>query len=92
MIDVGTDPGAPKIVKVIEPDEVKAKTGLSAPHTVHCMPGDNVVMSMLGNGEGGLGAGFLVLDAQSLRSRGAGNRTALPSGATTSGTSRARTR
>jgi methanethiol oxidase len=70
VIDVGTDPSAPKIVKVIEPEEVKAKTGLSAPHTVHCMPGDNVVMSMLGNEEGRLGAGFLVLDAQSFEIKG----------------------
>ncbi len=70
IVDVGTDPRAPKIVKVIEPDEVKSKTGLSAPHTVHCMPGDNVVMSMLGNADGGPGAGYLVLDAQSFEIKG----------------------
>jgi len=54
-VDVATDERAPNIVKVIEPEEIKAKTGLSAPHTVHCMPGDNVVISMLGNAEGGEG-------------------------------------
>ncbi|CAN5678971.1 hypothetical protein BH24ACT26_BH24ACT26_16690 [soil metagenome] len=38
VIDVGTDPGAPKIIKVIEPEEVKTKTGLSAPHTGTACP------------------------------------------------------
>ena len=31
------DERAPRLHKVIEPDEIKAKTGLSAPHTVHCL-------------------------------------------------------
>lgn len=70
IIDVASNPRGPEIVKVIEPEEVKSKTGLSAPHTVHCMPGDNVVMSMLGNADGGLGAGFLLLDAQSFEIKG----------------------
>ena len=70
IVDVATDPRAPQIVKIIEPGEVKQKTGLSAPHTVHCMPGDNVVMSMLGNAEGGRGGGYLVLDAQSFEIKG----------------------
>ena len=46
----------PRVERVIEPEEIKAKTGLSAPHTVHCMPGDQVVMSMLGNADGGFAA------------------------------------
>ena len=70
IVDVATDERAPKIVKVIEPEVVKAKTGLSAPHTVHCMPGDNVVISMLGNAEGGRGAGYLVLDATTFDIKG----------------------
>jgi selenium-binding protein 1 len=70
IVDVGTNPRSPELVKVIEPDEVKSKTGLSAPHTVHCMPGDNVVLSMLGNADGGLGAGFMVLDAQTFDIKG----------------------
>jgi hypothetical protein len=35
---------------VIEAEELAEKTGYSRPHTVHCMPGDNVVVSMLGAG------------------------------------------
>jgi selenium-binding protein 1 len=31
VVDVATDPRAPRLHKVIEPEELKAKTGLSAP-------------------------------------------------------------
>ena len=70
VVDVATDPRAPRIHKVIEPEELKAKTGLSAPHTVHCMPGNNVVMSMLGDADGNDGAGFAVLDAETFEVKG----------------------
>ena len=36
IIDTGTDPRAPSLYKVIEGAEIKSKTNLSAPHTVHC--------------------------------------------------------
>src|SRR2546429_404820 len=32
------DARAPKLHKVIESKEIKARTNLSAPHTVHCLP------------------------------------------------------
>src|SRR5678815_3899140 len=43
VVNVADDPRKPSIEKVIEPEEVIAKTGYTRPHTVHCMPGDNVV-------------------------------------------------
>ena len=47
------NPRAPKIIKVIEPEEIKSKTNLSAPHTVHCLADGTVMISMLGDdGEG----------------------------------------
>ena len=49
---------------MIEGEEIKEKLGLSAPHTVHCMPGDIVTVSMLGDAEGNLPGGFAVLDAR----------------------------
>jgi selenium-binding protein 1 len=70
VIDVATDPRAPSIHKVIEPEELKAKTGLSGPHTVHCMPGNNIVLSMLGDADGNDGGGFAVLDAESFEVKG----------------------
>ncbi|MGI9385235.1 MAG: selenium-binding protein SBP56-related protein, partial [Methyloligellaceae bacterium] len=58
ILDCVSDPRAPKIVKVIEGDEVKAKTNLSAPHTVHCL-GPDIIMSMLGDADGEGPGGFL---------------------------------
>jgi len=63
IIDV-SDPRQPEIAKVIEGEEIKEKTGYSAPHTVHCMPGDIVTVSMLGDADGNLPGGFAVLDSK----------------------------
>src|SRR5690349_542009 len=38
IIDVKDDPVNPRLVKVIEPDELHEKTGYSRPHTSHCGP------------------------------------------------------
>lgn len=64
IVDVLSDPRKPEIAKVISGEEVKKKTGLSSPHTIHCMPGEIVVMSMLGDAEGNAPGGFAVLDAR----------------------------
>ncbi len=53
----------PEIVKVIEPEEVY-EYDLSAPHTVHCLGGGRIVISMLGNAEGEAPGGFLELDEE----------------------------
>lgn len=56
------DPKAPKIHKVIEPEEIKSKTGLSTPHTVHCLASGEIMISMLGDAEGNAPGGFMLLD------------------------------
>ena len=56
------DERAPKLHKVIEPEEIKAKTHLSAPHTVHCLASGQVMISMLGDRDGKAPGGFLLLD------------------------------
>jgi len=56
------DERAPRLHKVIEPEEVKDKTGLTAPHTVHCLADGHVMISMLGDREGNGPGGFLLLD------------------------------
>ena len=63
IVDV-SDPRKPEVAQVIEPEEIFAKTGLSAPHTVHCMPGDIVTISMLGDADGNAPGGFAVLDSK----------------------------
>ena len=47
VIDTKPDPAHPRIVKVIEPDEVHERTGYSRPHTTHCGP-DGIYMNAIG--------------------------------------------
>jgi hypothetical protein len=63
MLDV-SDPASPRIKDVIKGEEIAEKLGLSAPHTVHCMPGDIVTISMLGDADGNSPGGFATLDGR----------------------------
>ena len=45
-------------------------TGYTRPHTTHCMPGENVVLSMLGDADGNAAGGFAVLDATTFEVKG----------------------
>ncbi len=60
VVDV-SDAAAPKLHMVISGDEIKAKTNLSGPHTVHCL-GADIIVSMLGDADGNAPGGFLHLD------------------------------
>jgi methanethiol oxidase len=70
IVNVDDDPRRPRIEKVIEPEELVRATGLTRPHTVHCMPGDNVVISMVGDADGRGACGFAVLDARTFEIKG----------------------
>ena len=70
IVNVADDPRQPRIEHVIEPDEMVRATGLTRPHTVHCMPGDNIVVSMLGDADGNGACGFAVLDARTFEIKG----------------------
>ena len=59
-----SDPLAPKMHKVVEPEEIKAKTNLTAPHTVHCLADGNIMISMLGDSEGNGPGGFLLMNEE----------------------------
>jgi len=61
IVDCVTDPRAPKLHKVIEGEEIKEKTSLSGPHTVHCL-GSDIIISMLGDAAGEAPGGFLHLN------------------------------
>jgi len=56
------DSARPTIAKVIEPQEIRSKTNLSAPHTVHCLADGQIMISMLGDADGNAPGGFLLLD------------------------------
>jgi methanethiol oxidase len=64
ILDTKPDPKQPHIVKVIEPEEVAARSGYTRPHTVHCGP-DGIYVSALGSPGGDGPGGILMLDHES---------------------------
>jgi selenium-binding protein 1 len=56
------EPSIPVLHKVLDGDEVKRKSGLSAPHTVHCLADGHIMISMLGDAAGNGPGGFLLLN------------------------------
>ena len=73
ILDTDPNPRQPRLVKVIEADEVLRKTGYSRPHTAHCGP-DGIYVNALGNGEGNGPGGIFVLDPETFEIRGAWER------------------
>ncbi len=69
VIDVKPDPRKPRIVKVIEPREVKDRAGYSSPHTIHCGP-DGIYVSALGAPDGDGPGGVFVMDHETFDIRG----------------------
>jgi selenium-binding protein 1 len=60
ILDTKEEPASPKLVKVLEPEELAKKAGYSRPHTVHCGPG-GLFMSCLGGADGEDGPGGVAL-------------------------------
>src|SRR5262249_6852209 len=69
VLDTKPDPRQPRLVKVIEPDEVARKTGYSRPHTTHCGP-DGVYVNAIGAPDGSGPGGIFVLDHDNLSIKG----------------------
>ena len=69
IIDTKPDPRAPRLEKVIEPEEVMRKTGYAAPHTVHCGP-DGIYMNALGAPNGDGPGGIFMLDHETFDVKG----------------------
>src|SRR4029453_2248028 len=68
-LDTKPDPRQPKIVKVIEPDELANRAGYASPHTIHCGP-DGIYVSALGAPGGDGPGGTFVMDPQTFDIRG----------------------
>jgi len=64
VLDTKPDPRAPRIVKVIEPEEVFRRAGYSRLHTVHCGP-EGIYVSAFGDPNGDGPGGLLLLDHDS---------------------------
>lgn len=71
IIDV-KEPLKAKIHKIIEPEELKAKTGYSRPHTIHCGPEGIYVSTLGGGGEDGTDGppGIFIMDCQTFEIQG----------------------
>ena len=69
IVDTQPDPRAPRLIKVIEADEVMAKTGYAAPHTVHCGP-DAIYINALGAPGGDGPGGIFTLDHDKFEVKG----------------------
>jgi selenium-binding protein 1 len=64
IFDTKPDPRRPRIVRVIEPEELAERTGYSRPHTIHCGP-DAIYVSALGTPDGDGPGGIFLLDHES---------------------------
>src|SRR5271165_4735325 len=66
VIDTKPDPTGAKIHKIIEPEEVFAKTGYSRPHTIHCGPEGIYVSTLGGAGADGTNGppGIFIMDCE----------------------------
>ena len=80
-VDVKSDPRAPRVAKVVEGEAIKKATGLQYLHTSHCLGSGDILVSAMGDAEGGARGGFLLLGPRSP-----------PSSDTTSGAQRRRCR
>lgn len=61
VFDVGHDPKRPKLHKIID-GEVLRKNNVSAPHTAHCLPSGNVMISTMGDKDGNSKGEFILFD------------------------------
>ena len=68
VLDTKPDPKNPKIVKVIEPEEVAEKAGYTRPHTVHCGPEGIYVARSATEGKGP--GGMFLMDHETFDVRG----------------------
>lgn len=63
ILDTKPDPRKPRIVKIIEPEEVIKRARYSRLHTVHCGP-EGIYISALGAPDGSGPGGVLLLDCE----------------------------
>ena len=69
ILDTAPDPRQPRLVKVIEAEEIIRKTGYSRPHTAHCGP-DGIYVNALGNADGDGPGGIFILDPETFEIKG----------------------
>nr|prf selenium binding protein [Mus musculus] len=70
VVDVGSEPRAPKLHKVIEASEIQAKCNVSSLHTSHCLASGEVMVSTLGDIQGNGKGSFVLLDGETFEVKG----------------------
>ncbi|XP_071034723.1 methanethiol oxidase [Parasteatoda tepidariorum] len=70
IIDVETDPRAPRIHKVVDTEEFHEKGKAGGPHTVHCLPSGDVMISCLGDETGEAKGTFVLLEQGTFKVKG----------------------
>ena len=69
ILDTKPDPRQPRLVRVIEPEEIAERANYSRPHTVHCGP-EGIYVTALGDAEGKGPGGIFLMDHESFDVRG----------------------
>uniref|UniRef100_A0A8C1HCK3 Methanethiol oxidase n=1 Tax=Cyprinus carpio carpio TaxID=630221 RepID=A0A8C1HCK3_CYPCA len=64
VVDVGTDPRAPRLHKIVEPIDLFWKCSLANPHTSHCLGSGQIMISTMGDPSGNGKGGFVLLDGK----------------------------
>ncbi|XP_029360968.1 methanethiol oxidase isoform X1 [Echeneis naucrates] len=70
VVDVGTNPRAPQIHKMVEPVDLFWKCDLANPHTSHCLANGQIMISCLGDPSGNGKGGFILLDGETFEVAG----------------------
>ncbi|KAM6967973.1 methanethiol oxidase [Aplochiton taeniatus] len=70
VVDVGTNPRAPRLHKTVEPTELFWKCGLANPHTTHCLASGHIMISCMGDPSGNGKGGFVLLDGETFEVTG----------------------
>ncbi|KAF8764164.1 Methanethiol oxidase like protein [Argiope bruennichi] len=70
ILDVATNPRAPSLYKVIETQELHERGKASAPHTVHCLPNGDILISCLGDEKEEAKGTFILLEQGTFRVKG----------------------
>ncbi|KRX10011.1 hypothetical protein PPERSA_08414 [Pseudocohnilembus persalinus] len=70
VVDVLTDPKNPKLHKEISGELIKEKVSGSYPHTSHCLPNGDVMISLMGGKNKDGRGGFLILDGETFDIKG----------------------
>lgn len=65
-VDTATDPKAPRIASVAEPQDIQKATGLGYLHSSHCLGSGDIMVSAMGD-PSGKGSGNFILFDQDLK-------------------------